>query len=114
MNNAPGNRSHVPRFSVIRVATGPILVGVVNIDVVNGQPSGRRTHFLRVEKGRILLGVELLPTRVETQHFGLIACGLPNTKLRRLDKAMAKKHADVLRVKDGLHGLIEEWDPSRS
>jgi len=84
-------------------------VDIFMIDVVNGQPSGRRTHFLRVEKGKILLGVELLPTRVETQHFGLIACGLPNTKLRRLDKTVAKKHADVLRVKDGLHGLIEEW-----
>lgn len=84
-------------------------VDVFMVDVVDKKPSGRRTHFLRVEKGQLMMGAELLPTLIESKSFGLMACGLPNTKLRKLTKATAVKHADIMRVSEGLRGLIEVW-----
>jgi NHLM bacteriocin system ABC transporter ATP-binding protein len=84
-------------------------VDIFMVDVIDQKPTGRRTHFLRVEKGQVLLGVELLPSLVENTYFGLIACGLPNTQLRSMPKSTCRKHAEILRVTDGFNGLIELW-----
>lgn len=84
-------------------------VDIFMVDVVKGQPSGRRTHFLRVNKGQLLLGVELLATLSEDKFFGLIACGLPDTRLRYLTKETTRKHAEILRVTDGVNGLVDHW-----
>ena len=93
--------------NVYFVETGS--VDLFMVDVVNNRPQGRRTHFIRIQKGEIMLGFELLRTRLSDTSYGIVACGLPGTKVRVIHRDKVLKHAEILRVTEGLHGLLDQW-----
>jgi len=84
-------------------------VDLFMVDVVNNSPQGRRTHFVRVAKNELMMGFELLASRLSDTSYGMIACGLPNTKLRIISRDVMMKHADILRVNEGIHELLDQW-----
>ena len=80
------------------------------VDVVEGQPTGRRRHFVRIEKGELMMGVPLLPTSTPGTSVGLLAVGVSGTKLLEMAHAELRKHAMPLRdALDSVHGLVDTW-----
>ncbi len=80
------------------------------VDIIDGKPSGRRRHFVRVEKDEMVMGVPLLPTRVEGQFVGLLAVGIGGTKLLELTHNDLRRFAKPLRgAMDSVHNLIDTW-----
>ena len=84
-------------------------VDLFMVDVVNGLPQGRRTHFVRIEKNELMMGFDPLASRLSDTFYGIIACGLPNTKIRVIARDVMMKHAEILRVTEGIHSLLDQW-----
>jgi NHLM bacteriocin system ABC transporter ATP-binding protein len=79
------------------------------VDMVDGEPAGRRRHFVRVEAGEIFLGMELLASLSPRLSFGLLAVGSTGTRVVQLDQARLREVAQARHALDAVHGLIDRW-----
>jgi len=79
------------------------------VDVVDGEATGRRRHFVRIEAGEIILGVELLASLSPRLSFGLLAVGSPGTRVALLGETQLRAFAQVNGTIDAVHGLIDRW-----
>ncbi|HEY1110764.1 MAG TPA: NHLP bacteriocin export ABC transporter permease/ATPase subunit [Opitutaceae bacterium] len=81
-------------------------VEVFSVSVVDGEPSGARSHFFSVPAGQLLIGIAPLG---EELSRGLLAVGLVGTRLRRLPFSRLHALARDPAYTAALARLLDGW-----
>ncbi|MBI4815656.1 MAG: NHLP bacteriocin export ABC transporter permease/ATPase subunit [Deltaproteobacteria bacterium] len=79
------------------------------VRVAEGQPVGRRQHFVRFEKGELFIGTDVLSSRRLGESYALVAVGTSNTRLRVMELAKLRQVAPGFSAADAVNGLLDMW-----
>jgi NHLM bacteriocin system ABC transporter ATP-binding protein len=78
------------------------------VEVRDGAAVGRRFHCARAEADELVLEFELLPYRPEV-WFGILAVGVPGTRIFAMDRERLVERAIKSGALDALHGAVDHW-----
>ncbi|MDQ2870196.1 MAG: ABC transporter transmembrane domain-containing protein, partial [Acidobacteriota bacterium] len=79
---------------------------VFTVAIQNGEASGARTHFISVETGQALFGMDFAGYGLGS---GFLAAGKTGTKLRMISRGRLAELATSGKHADRIHALVETW-----